>query len=104
MIGRLGRPAMASCWVLLPLPVLAHVGMAVLAVTEFALMGWPLPTWFDTVAVTLVLATAAGGLAAGAHLVVRVGGAFPGLAGPVPPPQGPRSPLFPDTTGPPGPS
>ena len=71
MIGRLGRPAAASCWVLLPLPVLAHAGVAVLAVAEFAMMGWPLPTWFDTVAVTLVLATAAVGLAASAHVTVR---------------------------------
>jgi len=34
-------------------------------------MGWPLPTWFDTVAVTLVLASAAVGLAASAVVAVR---------------------------------
>ncbi len=71
MIGRLGRSAAASCWVLLPLVVLAHATVAALAVAEFATMGWPLPTWFDTVAVSLVLASAAAGLAAGAQVAVR---------------------------------
>src|SRR5262249_58487620 len=64
MRSKLGLPATVSCWVLLPLAVLGHAALAVLAVAEFAAMGWPLPTWFDTGAVTLVLATAAVGLAA----------------------------------------
>ena len=66
-----GRPAAALCWVLLPLTVLLHLTLAVLAVAEFTAMGWPLPTWFDTAAVTLVLATAAAGLAASASVALR---------------------------------
>jgi Zn-dependent protease with chaperone function len=71
MTARLARTAAVLCWVLLPLAVLAHTTLAVLAVAEFAAMGWPLPTWFDTVAVTLVLASAAAGLAASAHVALR---------------------------------
>jgi len=66
-----GRPSATWCWVLLPLVVMVHLTLAVLAVAEFAAMGWPLPTWFDTGAVTLVLATAAAGLAASAVVAVR---------------------------------
>jgi Zn-dependent protease with chaperone function len=69
--GKLGRLTTASCWVLLPLAVLAHLTLAVLAVAEFATLGWPLPTWFDTGAVTLVLATAVAGLAASAVVALR---------------------------------
>jgi Zn-dependent protease with chaperone function len=57
--------------VLLPLAVLAHITLAVLGVAEFATMGWPLPTWFDTGAVALVLATAAAGLAASTVVALR---------------------------------
>jgi Zn-dependent protease with chaperone function len=66
-----GRLAAAWCWVLLPVTVMAHLALAVLAVAEFAAMGWPLPTWFDTAAVTVVLATAAAGLAASTVVAVR---------------------------------
>jgi len=69
--GRLARTAAGSCWVIVPLAVLAHAAVAVLALADFAMMGWPLPTWFDTVAVTLVLASAAVGLAASAVVAVR---------------------------------
>ena len=71
MTGRLARAAAALCWMVLPLAVLAHATLAVLAVAEVAAMGWPLPTWFDTGAVTLVLATAAVGLAASALVALR---------------------------------
>ena len=71
MNERLGRAAAASCWVLLLALVLAHVALAVLALTEFVTMGWPLPTWFDTGAVTLVLASATAGLAASGRLAIR---------------------------------
>ena len=71
MTGRLGRPAAVLCWVLLLLAVLGHAALAVLAVAEFAMMGWPLPTWFDTGAVTLVLSTAAVGLAASTLVAAR---------------------------------
>jgi hypothetical protein len=56
---------------LLLLAVMAHAALAVLAVAEFAAMGWPLPTWFDTTAVTLVLATAAAGLTASVFVALR---------------------------------
>ena len=71
MRSKLGLPARLSCWVLLLLAVVGHAALAVLAVAEFATMGWPLPTWFDTGAVTLVLATAAVGLAASTLVAVR---------------------------------
>jgi Zn-dependent protease with chaperone function len=71
MRGFPGRPAATWCWVLLPLVVLAHLALAALAAAEFAAMGWPLPTWFDTGAVTLVLTTAAAGLAASAVVALR---------------------------------
>lgn len=71
MTGRLGRPAAMSCWALLPLAVLAHAALAALAVAEYATMGWPLPTRLDTGAVTLVLASAAAGLAASARVALR---------------------------------
>jgi len=72
MRNRLGLPAAVSCWVLLLVAVLAHAALAGLAVAEFATLGWPLPTWFDTGAVTLVLATAAAGLAASGQVALRV--------------------------------
>jgi Zn-dependent protease with chaperone function len=71
MRNKLGRLTTASCWVLLSLMVLVHAALAALAVAEFATLGWPLPTWFDTGAVTLVLATAAVGLAASTVLALR---------------------------------
>ena len=42
MRGFLGRLAVVLCWVLLPLAVMAHLALAVLAVAEFAALGWPL--------------------------------------------------------------
>jgi Zn-dependent protease with chaperone function len=60
-----------SRWVLLLLAVVAQVVLAVLAVAEFVAMGWPLPTWFDTGAVTLVLASAAVGFAASTVVALR---------------------------------
>lgn len=71
MRGFPDRPAATLCWVLLPLTVMAQLTLAVLAVAEFAAMGWPLPTWFDTGAVILVLATAAAGLAASTVVALR---------------------------------
>jgi hypothetical protein len=69
--GRLARTAAGSCWVIVPLAVMAHAAVAVLALADLAMMGWPLPTWFDTVAVTLVLASAVAGLAASAMVALR---------------------------------
>jgi len=71
MRALLGRAAPALCWVLLLLAVTGHAALAVLAVAEFAAVGWPLPAWFDTGAVTLVLATAGAGLAASTLVAVR---------------------------------
>ena len=71
MRTRLGLPAAVSWWVLLLVAVAAHAALAVLAVAELAAMGWPLPTWFDTGAVTLVLVSAAAGLAASGRVALR---------------------------------
>lgn len=71
MTARLRRAAGGACWLLLLLAVLAHTALAALAVAEFVSLGWPLPTWFDTGAVTLVLASAASGLAASGWVVRR---------------------------------
>lgn len=67
----LGRAAAGSGWILLLAAVLTHAALAVLAVIEFAALGWPLPTWFDTGAVTLVLATGAVGMIASVRLVIK---------------------------------
>jgi Zn-dependent protease with chaperone function len=79
MRNKMGLAATVLCWVLLPLAALGHAALAVLAVAEFATLGWPLPTWFDTGAVTLVLATAAAGLAAAALVAVRAAAGARGL-------------------------
>jgi Zn-dependent protease with chaperone function len=71
MTRRLGHPAAWFCWVLIAAAVLAHAALAALAVAEFAAWGWPLPTGFDTGAVTLVLASATAGLAAAVRVAVR---------------------------------
>jgi len=71
MRRKLSLPAAVSCWVLLFAAVVAHAALAVLAVAEFAALGWPLPTWFDTTAVTLVLASAIAGLAASGRMALR---------------------------------
>lgn len=71
MTRRLGRAAAAACWLLLLVAVVAHAAFAVLAVVEFATLGWPLPTWFDTGAVTLVLASAVAGFTTGGWVAVR---------------------------------
>lgn len=66
-----GRATAAACWLLLLVAMLAHAALAVLAVVEFATLGWPLPTWFDTGAVTLVLASAVAGLVASGWVATR---------------------------------
>lgn len=71
MTVRLLRIAARSWWVVLAGAIVLHSVLAVLALAEFTAMGWPLPTWFDTVAVTLVLASATTGLAAGAWVALR---------------------------------
>ena len=66
--GRLGGWA---CWALLVAAVLGHAGLGLLAIAEFATLGWPLMTWFDTGAVTVVLASALAGLTASTLVAVR---------------------------------
>jgi Zn-dependent protease with chaperone function len=87
--------AAVLCWVLMLLAVLTHVALAVLAVTEFVTVGWPLPTGLDTGAVTLVLASAVAGLAASARVARRAAADSRALRSlvrsgrqPVPPPVG----------------
>ena len=66
--GRLGGWA---CWALLVAAVLGHAVLGLLAIAEFATLGWPLMTWFDTGAVTVVLASALAGLTASTLVAVR---------------------------------
>ena len=61
---RAGRAGDAAASLLPGLAVAAHAALAVLAADEFAALGWPLPTSFDTINVTVVLATATMGLVA----------------------------------------
>jgi Zn-dependent protease with chaperone function len=79
MTVRPARIAAALWWIVLPVAVMIHAALAVLAVAEFTTMGWPLPTWFDTVAVTLVLASAAVGLTASARAALRAAADSQGL-------------------------
>ena len=51
--------------------VAAQVAVAVLAATEIAVVGWPLPTGFDSAAVIIVLAAAATGVAASGFTAAR---------------------------------
>lgn len=74
MIRLLRRAAGASCWPLLGAVVMAHGTLAVLAVAEYATLGWLLHTWFDLAAVTLVVASALAGLAASAGVAARAAG------------------------------
>jgi Zn-dependent protease with chaperone function len=64
-MGQLAGRAGGAVRSLLPgVALAAHAALAVLAADEFAALGWPLPTRFDTVNVTVVLATATMGLVA----------------------------------------
>jgi Zn-dependent protease with chaperone function len=71
MTAQLRRTVAGACWLMLLVAVLAHAALAMLAVAEFASLGWPLPTWFDTGAVTLVLTSAAAGLVASGWVATR---------------------------------
>jgi Zn-dependent protease with chaperone function len=64
MSGWLRRAAGSACWLLLGAAVAAHVAVAVLALAEYASLGWLLHTGYDLAAVTLVAATAGAGLGA----------------------------------------
>lgn len=66
------RGASAWCaWLALAVAMTAHVGLAVLAVTEVLTLGWLTSTWFDLAAVSVVLASAAAGLSGAAWVSVR---------------------------------
>jgi len=71
MSGWSRRAASAACWPLLGAAVAAHVALAVLAVAEYASLGWLLHTGYDLGAVTLVVASAVAGLAASARVAAR---------------------------------
>ncbi len=71
MMTRLKRSAALSSWLLFSIAVLAHLGTAVLAVAEYARLGWLFGTSFDLAAVTLVLASALAGLGASAWVAAR---------------------------------
>jgi Zn-dependent protease with chaperone function len=65
------RASGASLWLALAVLVVAHVGLAVLAVREFAVLGWLTRTWFELGAVSVVLGTAAAGWSGAAVVLVR---------------------------------
>jgi Zn-dependent protease with chaperone function len=65
------RVAGALCWPALGAAVAAHAALAVLAVAEYATLGWLLRTRLDLAAVTLVPASALAGLAACARVAAR---------------------------------
>jgi len=67
----LRRAAGTACWPALGAAVAAHVALAVLAVAEYASLGWLLHTGYDLAAVTLVAATAVVGLAASSWVAAR---------------------------------
>ena len=65
------RAAVWSAWLVLGLVVAAHIGLAVLAVIEVVMLGWLTSTWFDLVAVSVVLASAAAGISSVAWVAAR---------------------------------
>src|SRR5215470_8208447 len=65
------RASAASLWLALALLVVAHVGLAVLAVREFAVLGWLTRTWFELGAVSVVAGTAAAGVSGAAVVLAR---------------------------------
>ncbi len=67
----LRRAAGTACWPALGAAVAAHVALAVLAVAEYASLGWLLHTGYDLAAVTLVAATGVAGLAASSWVAAR---------------------------------
>jgi len=58
-------------WLAAGAAVAAQVAVAVLAAAEIAVVGWPLPTGFDSAAVIIVLAAAATGVAASGFTAAR---------------------------------
>jgi Zn-dependent protease with chaperone function len=67
----LRRAAGSACWLLAGAAVAAHAALAVLAVAEYASLGWLLHTGYDLAAVTLVPATAGAGLAASSGVAAK---------------------------------
>ena len=58
-------------WLAAGAAVAAQVAAAVLAAAEIAVVGWPLPTAFDSANVIIVLAAAAAGVAGGGSVAAR---------------------------------
>jgi hypothetical protein len=58
-------------WLAAGAAVAAQVAVAVLAAAEIAVMGWPLPTAFDSANVIIVLAATATGAAASGSVAAR---------------------------------
>jgi Zn-dependent protease with chaperone function len=71
MTGLVRGSARGSGWLLLVVVVLAHIGLAAVAVAEYARLGWLFETRFDLAAVTAVLVTALAGLAEAVHVAAR---------------------------------
>jgi len=71
-MNAVARRVLGACaWLAMAVPVLVHIGLAVLAVREFVALGWLTRTWFEMAAVSVVFVTAAAGLAGTAIVLVR---------------------------------
>jgi Zn-dependent protease with chaperone function len=65
------RASGVSGWLAAAVVMVAHVGLAVVAVRELAVLGWLTRTWFELAAVSVVLGTAAAGLSGAAVVLTR---------------------------------
>jgi hypothetical protein len=76
----LRRAGGGAGWLLAGAAVAAHATLGVLAVAEYAWLGWLADTRYDLAAVTLVLASAVAGLAAAARVALRAAAGYWGCA------------------------
>ena len=75
----LRRAAGSAQWLLVGAAAAAHALLTALAAAEYAWLGWLLDTGYDLAAVTLVLVSAASGLAASALVAARAAAGYRGL-------------------------
>jgi beta-lactamase regulating signal transducer with metallopeptidase domain len=75
----LRRAGGGAGWLLAGAAVAAHATLGVLAVAEYAWLGWLTDTRYDLAAVTLVLASALAGLAAATRVALRAAAGYRGL-------------------------
>jgi Zn-dependent protease with chaperone function len=75
----LRRAGGGAAWLLAGAAAAAHATLGVLAVAEYAWLGWLADTRYDLAAVTLVLASALTGLAAATRVALRAAAGYRGL-------------------------